>query len=380
MGAGQTFPSETREYKDPLTGARVVQLTNYRGHSHHFYFTNSGWYDDGRRLVFSSDRNNRTNLFSIELASGEITQLTDLDPLPLPREVEFLRACLNPRKPEAYFWHGYTMMALDLVTLRDRVLHEMPAGFDVSMINCTADGESVCASISEDMSDRFRVDYLRGYVGFAETWAAMPLSRIIQVAVDGSGSRVVWEEKYWVGHVNTSPTLKDMLTFCHEGPGDKIDTRIWGLNLATGQAWRIRPKAPDEIIGHEYWHADGLRVGYHGWQTNGPKFLGHVRYDNTDTVEAHFPGETGHIHSNDASLIVGDGGQVVRLWRWNGSAYEGPRALCEHHSSMKIQQLHVHPRLTPDGKQVLFTTDVSGYGNVYLADVGDFDSLPTVAD
>ncbi|MBM4047283.1 MAG: oligogalacturonide lyase, partial [Planctomycetes bacterium] len=50
--------------------------------------------------------------------------------------------------------------------------------------------------------------------------------------------------------------------------------------------------------------------------------------------------------------------------------------LCEHRSSCHVQQVHVHPRFTPDGKQVLFTSNVSGYGNVYLADVPVFESLP----
>lgn len=36
------------------------------------------------------------------------------------------------------------------------------------MINCNADGKFVYASITEDLSDGFRVDYLRGYVGFRE--------------------------------------------------------------------------------------------------------------------------------------------------------------------------------------------------------------------
>ncbi|MEQ7125466.1 hypothetical protein ABN034_13210 [Actinopolymorpha sp. B11F2] len=38
--------------------------------------------------------------------------------------------------------------------------------------------------------------------------------------------------------------------------------------------------------------------------------------------------------------------------------------------------MHVHPRLRPDNRQVLFTTDSSGYGNVHLVDVPDLDSLP----
>jgi oligogalacturonide lyase len=80
--------------------------------------------------------------------------------------VEFLRACVSPQNDAAYFWHEYKLMALDLTTLEERILYVMPYKFDVSMINVTADGHFVCASISADMSDRFPVDLLRGYVGF----------------------------------------------------------------------------------------------------------------------------------------------------------------------------------------------------------------------
>ncbi|MEZ4556359.1 MAG: hypothetical protein R2854_07915 [Caldilineaceae bacterium] len=155
-----------------VTGAAVDSVT--RGTATTSILPILGWYDNGRRLLFSSDRENRTNLYSLELASGVITQLTDLAPLPLPREVEFLRACVSTVTNEAYFWHGYQLLALDLATLTTRVLYEMPQGWDVSMINATADGRYVCASISEDLSDRFPVDLLRGYVGFYETWRPTP--------------------------------------------------------------------------------------------------------------------------------------------------------------------------------------------------------------
>lgn len=384
MTAGKIWPGETRTYTDPRTGVEVKQLTNYRGHSHHFYFTNPGWYDGGRRLVFSSDRDNKTNLFSIALENGEITQLTDLTPLPLPREVEFLRACLNPVRPEAYFWYGYELVALDLNTLEQRTLHRMPDGWDVSMINCSADGKHVYCSISEDMSGRFRVDLLRGYVGFRETWAAMPLSQIVQVAVDGSGSRVVWEEKYWIGHVNTSPKHSHLLTFCHEGPWEEVDNRIWGLNAETGDVWKIRPReAEGETVGHEYWHADGNLIGYHGRYPNGETFFGHIRYDNTNRIEVpfeHIRGYCQHFHSNGIDMVVSDVGPTVDVWRWDGESYGEARALCSHDSSCKIQQLHVHPRFNAAGTQVVFTSDVSGYGNVYLCDLPDFDSLPLVGN
>ncbi len=122
--------SEKKTYIDPTSGVPVTRLTDYKGHSHHFYFTNPGWYDDGRKLLVSSDRNNRTNLFGIEVATGEIEQLTDLDPVPLPREFEFLRASKSWVRDEVYFWHDLSLMALDLTTQDLRVIFEMEPGLE----------------------------------------------------------------------------------------------------------------------------------------------------------------------------------------------------------------------------------------------------------
>lgn len=378
MTKGQTWPAEHHAYTDRLTGVRVRRLTNYKGHSHHFYFTNPGWWDNGRRLLFGSDRGNRTNLFSLELESGEITQLTDMDQPPPPGETSFLFASVSPTQPEAYFWHGPELIALHLETLEQRTLFRAPAGYLPNMTNVTADGQAVCSVIYQDLSDRFEVDLLHGYVGFREYWEAMPHSQIVRARTDGSGADVVFEENYWIGHINTSTTHPAALTYCHEGPWEQVDNRIWGLDMATGKNWQIRPRTAGERVGHEYWHADGMHLGYHGAWPDGRKFFGRIRFDNTEPFEVDFPHETGHIHSNDFSLIVGDAGRVVRLWQWNGEGFDGPRALCEHGSSAHIQQVHVHPRFNAAGTHVLFTSDVSGYGNLYLAEVPEFASLPPV--
>jgi oligogalacturonide lyase len=66
----------------------------------------------------------------------------------------------------------------------------------------------------------------------------------------------------------------------------------------------------------------------------------------------------------------------ILLWRWQGEAIEEPRIVCEHRSSFHIQQTHVHPRFSPHGKQILFTRDGGGYGNVYLLDVPQYGELP----
>lgn len=382
MAKGDRFPAEWRSFNDPSTGVNVRQLTGYKGHSHHLYFTNPGWYDDGRKLLFGSDRGNRTNLYGISLASGEITQLTDLDMPPPPAETSFLFTSKNPRREEVYFWHGRTLLALDLDSLEERRLYEAPAGFVTNMTNVTADGRYVCTALYEDLSDRFPIDLLHGYVGFEEYWAAMPLSRVLRIDTASGQSEIVFEEHYWIGHINTSPALPHILTFCHEGPWHKVDNRIWGLDLETGRAWKIRPTVAGERVGHEYWFADGEQIGYHGRSAEGTPFFGSIHYDNSGRVEAPFPHDSTHFHSNALDLIVGDGSRSdprLLLWRFRDGQFEGPRVALTHRGSFHIQIAHVHPRFAPDGKTILFCSDASGYANLHLIETPDFDALAEIA-
>ncbi|MDX1283847.1 MAG: oligogalacturonate lyase family protein, partial [Draconibacterium sp.] len=292
---------------------------------------------------------------------------------------EFFRACKNPVKEEAYYWHDLELKAIDLNTNISRTIYTMEDGWKVSMSNCSADGKNVYFGSWEDLSDQFEVDLLRGYVGFDETWAAKPLSKIIRVAVDGSDSEVIFEEQYWIGHVNTSPTRSDLITFCHEGPWELVDNRIWCMNVETKEVWKIRPRTkPREKVGHEYWYEDGETIGYHGTRKDGNAFLGHLKYDNTEKAEFEFSSNTGHIHSNNKGLIVGDGKGVIKLWKWNGKKYDGPRILCEHGSSMQTQHSHPHPRFSKEGTHIIYTSDITGYCNVYRVEVPKFESLPLV--
>lgn len=235
MSKGAIYPAAWRTFEDRYTGVRITQLTAHKAHSHHLYFTNPGWYDHGRRLLFGSERGNRVNLYSLDLMSGEITQLTDLDQPPPLAETSFLFASVNPVRPEVYFWHGRDLVALDLHTLDERRIYRAPERFLTNITNVTADGRYVCTGLYEDLSDRFAIDLLHGYVGFVEYWEARPRSQIVRINVDNGDADIVFEEQYWIGHVNTSPTLPDILTYCHEGPWQKVDNRIWGLDLTTGK-------------------------------------------------------------------------------------------------------------------------------------------------
>ena len=95
--------------------------------------------------------------------------------------------------------------------------------------------------------------------------------------------------------------------------------------------------------------------------------------------------EIAEQHAARITVIVGDGlsserTPYVLLCRVHGERFEGPRVLCVHRGSQHTQHLHVHPRFTPDGKQVLFTADPRGYGQLFLAELPPFESLPTLAE
>jgi oligogalacturonide lyase len=374
IGIGSRWEPELNIYQDPVSGATVRQLTNYKGHSNHFYFTYPCWYDEGRKIVFYSDRESRTNLFGVDLESGDITQLTDLD----PEHGDIDDLSKNPVREEIYFYHGNTLMALDLASLDVRPLHTRPEGYVGSGANATADGKYLFTGYHQDLSDQFQVDLGHGYVGFQEYWEAHPHSIAVKVPVGGGSSEVVYEEDYWLGHFNASPKLSNIVTFCHEGPWHKVENRIWGLNLNTGAVWQIRPNAPGEAIGHEYWMQDGERIGYHGRAAEGPVY-GSIRYDNTDQIEVPFEGHCWHFHSYMLDLVVGDGDSenpYLLLWRFKDGQFEGPKVLVWHRGSFHIQRVHLHPCFNAEGTQIVYTADPQGYGQVFVVDVPDFDSLP----
>ena len=371
---GSIWAPEWKTFADPTSGVTIRQLTDYRCHSNHFYFTNPGWYAAGAKLLFLSDRENAVNIYGVDLASGEIAQLTDFP----PDADEPSGLFLNPTKDEVSFYHGKDLTVLDLETLDLRVIYSQPDGYRRGSTNITADGKYVCTPFTEDLSDRIRMDLGHGYIGFREYWEAHPQSMIVKIALDGSSSDVVFQEKYWLGHINASPKLPNIITYCHEGPWNLVENRIWGLDIDSGTTWMLRENAPDESIGHEYWMADGEHIGYHGRTPNGPVY-GSVRFDDTRRVEAPFTYGSMHFHSKDLGLIVGDGGRndpYVLIWRFRDGAFQGPKVLATHRGSFHIQRLHVHPCVKADGAQVVFTADPQGYGQVYLLEMPDFDALP----
>lgn len=384
MTVGRIWKDEPYRYQDPHSGREVIQLTNYRGHSNHLYFTDPCWIKDNKSFIFTSDRENCSNLFRYDLESYAITQLTDL------KSSERPGGCFSKANMAHYFVVNDALYELDVQTLELRTLYEAPDDFVLdSRFAPTADGKYVCGLLTERAAFAGEPMISYSYSRFVEFFEKQPLSRIICVNVKTGKADTLFEERRYMSHVNPSPTQAQLLTFCHEGPWPRVEHRIWGLNLATGESWQIRPQESGEAVGHEYWFADGIHIGYHGFPRQGPRrgFFGAIRWDNAEKIEFDFPFHSWHFHSNDLALIVGDGTQpsvpnatpFIKLFKREGDTFVGPRLLAMHRSTFNDQYAHPHPRFAPDGKHVLYTSDLTGYANMYWVSVGDFYDLPEVS-
>jgi hypothetical protein len=155
-------------------------------------------------------------------------------------------------------------------------------------------------------------------------------------------------------------------------------------------------------------------AGYHGRprDESGRHVFGHIRWDNEEWVEDHFPFHSTHFHSLDETLIVGDetpafvftsespARPYIQLFNrrslsaWDGEQYVRPKILAYHvgkaskflafprtfnNQARKARRTARHgtcTRFTPDGKAVLYTSDWTAYSNMYLVEVGEFDELP----
>ncbi|WP_276255863.1 oligogalacturonate lyase family protein [Halomontanus rarus] len=383
--AGRHWTPELEEYVDPGTGARVRQLTTQPGaQDHHLYFTTGGWYDDGRRLLLRSVREGEWDLFSIDLETGQLTQLTDL-----PQDVSGSTR-VNERTGEVYFAYSFegeaydndVIVGLDLHTLAVRPVVEKPEGYDdynFGVDDVLADDERLLVSVGE------RTDG-EGHAGIHETY---PQSAIFTAEIEGDDDlELVHGEEYWISHVNASPTRPELLTYCHEGPWDYVDNRIHVANLETGETYRLRETDEETAVGHEYWLADGEYVGYHGWRgerTPEDSFHGTVRYDDTDRLETKIPVRRTHCHSNTRERFVCDGddtkAQYLLLYeRDEDGEYRQPRKLASH--AWGEDSPHPHSRFSPDGSTVVFGADRAGPDNdVFLVDVpDDVTTLPLYHD
>ncbi|MCX6134900.1 MAG: oligogalacturonate lyase family protein [Ignavibacteriales bacterium] len=360
---GKIFPAEWREFPSLVTDYTVVQLTTDKAEDIRLYFYNDGIVPAANSVVFSSTRTGRDNLFLINLNDGHITQVTD------GRRIQGGSAVISIQKNEVYYFDSGALCATDLSTFKSRKLgYAIPAGYATSSsLTITDDGEWLGIGIVESTNSgkKYPTDFDR----MRAKMDSRPWSEILLVRTSSGEVRKVHREKQWISHVMVHPQNPNLVSYCHEGPWEIVDQRLWFVNADGSDNHPVRVEArTEDRVGHEYWFPDGKRMGYQvstDWPRKGIGILdiatGHYKeyYNATDR----------HTEVNyGCDLFVGDGRAEIpwiNLYTISGDSLVC-RHVFRHDDDFKRSMDDPHPSFLAKSADILFTSNRDGNTNVYL--------------
>lgn len=369
---------------DPDTGATVTRLTPLDVTCHRNYFYQKCFTNDGKRLLFAGEfgPENYWNYHLLDLESQVATQLTDQ-----AKENTF-GGFLTPDDKSLYFVRAErNLIKLDLATLKEEVIYTVPKGWVGygTWVSNTACTKMVGIEIHAD--DWFP---LSDWKKFHDMYHAKPRCRMIRIDLTTGQREVILEKDGWLGHPQYRPYDDNTVAYCHEGPHDLVDARMWfinedGTNMRCGKVHEA-----GESCTHEFWVPDGSLMIYvsflKGETERNIWSLDPITLKNEKLI--HMPA-CSHLMSNfDGSLIVGDGcgspadvadsssheietDPFLYLFNVKDKSF---RQIAHHDSSWEVykksrQVTHPHPSFTPDESQVLYSCDAEGEPALYLASV-----------
>jgi oligogalacturonide lyase len=211
----------------------------------------------------------------------------------------------------------------------------------------------------------------------------------------------------WLNHAQCSPTDPTMMLFCHEGTWHEVD-RVWTLRIGTDDAKLMhRRTMPYEIAGHEFFGHDGKWVWYDLQTPRSKEFwLAGVNLETGERIRYGLERSEWSVHYNvspDGKLFAGDGGgpnsvanrspmpenrplnppgngQWIYLFtpkaEFKTETIDGEAVKVGSFTSEKLVDLSKHDydlepnvTFTPDGKWVVFRSNMQGERHVYAVEV-----------
>ena len=390
----KTAPNEPpREYIDKDTGHRVVRLSDEPGSST-FYFHQNAYTANGDKLVFST----REGLSTYNFKTKKI------EPIVEGRAGDVIVG-KNSRK--VFYMKGDTVYETDVDTKKTREIVKdarlrTGAGFAINADETLLGGSMVTGETPEEFRPRApqtqpsptpqtnaNSDAAQpghdNYPGKGEMMerrlaAKIPMA-LYTVNIKTGEVKTFNNSTDWLNHVQFSPTDPTLMMFSHEGPWHKVD-RIWTIRTDGSQLTQIHKRSmPMEIAGHEFFGKQGKYI-YYDLQTPKSVQFWLARYDiktgKTDKFSltkhewsVHYNvSPDGKFYSGDGggpnSVAKGDNGQWMYLFTPENGKLKAEKLvnLAKHDYS-----LEPNGTFTPDGKWVVFRSNMFGPTQIYAVEV-----------
>jgi oligogalacturonide lyase len=356
MTRGETHPPEAATTTDRRTGATIRQVTDHRSINHHPFFTVTAYDDDMDWLVFVSHRTGRPEVFGERRETGELVQFTE--------NGDLNEWSINP-SPDGdyvYFTAGTRACRVSTESYETEVLADFG---DVPM---TGEGMVGAAMGTNALSPSGR-------------WWAVPYSvgeRSRLAVVDTqSGDWTDVLERDTIGHPQFCPDDPSLLFYA--GP---LTDRVWLVNRDGSGNRRLYEREPGEWITHETWVPGRRELAFVDWP-NG------MRAVDVDTGAERRVTDCNAWHaaaSPDGTRMVADtnfpdvglqlfdprdGVAKTRTLCYPaassiGEHWDGPFPYADGPVDVYApQHTHPHPSFAPGADRVVYTSDRSGFAQVY---------------
>lgn len=366
--------------QDPDTGVEVTRLTPPEVTCHRNYFYQKCFTQDGSKLLFAGEFDGNWNYYLLDIAAAEAVQLTG------GTGDNTFGGFLSPDDKSLYYVKNErTLLEVNLETLVEREVYRVPEdwvgyGTWVANSDCT---KLVGIEISKD-------DWvpLNDWKIFHDFFHKGPNCRLLRVDLQTGESAVIHQEKNWLGHPIYRPFDDNTVAFCHEGPHDLVDARMWMVNEDGSNVRKVKEHAEGESCTHEFWVPNGSSLMYVSYlKGQQGRTIYSYNPDNGINEEVMQMPACSHLMSNfDGTLLVGDGsGTPVDVKDTSGYTIDNDPYLyafdvakkayfrvARHDTSWATfansrQVTHPHPSFTPDDSAILFSSDKDGKPALYIA-------------
>lgn len=368
---GSIHPSELREFRDKKTDARIYQLTNDETINHNLYFLTPSFTPDQNYLIFTSYRSGKANFYKLGFPNGDILQLTDGD------EVHGYSGVISKDGTKLFYTEGDAIKEVHFDTFAERILADYPDG-SLGECSVSADEKYIVTAMKRDGK-----------------------SHITVTSTDGSGGEIIYTSPdQTIIHPQFHPKQADLIAYS----GDPAP-RMWTIKRDGTENRKLYEHENSEFLVHETFlgSQDDLIV------THWPYALRRISLETLE-METISDFNAWHIASNQEGtkvlcdtvhpdiglrLVDVETGQHEPIcypqssssgsqWRkdryavaedWAAAQQAGDREKSLSWMEMKVdtvygpQWTHPHPSFSPDEKLVVYTSDVSGHSQVYVAEI-----------
>ena len=366
-----------REWVEPATGHRVVRLSDEPGTAS-LYFHQNPYTATGDKIVVTTTN----GLATIDLQTRTIAALA-------PGRGGKL--VVGRKTRQAYYVVGDTAYAADLDTRVVREIKTDPRLRTGSGFGLSADETLLAGSYVEEggqapdapataPSNPLLIPEAQE-ASLEARWLARRPMAIYTLNVKTGELKTIYRSTDWLNHVQMSPTDPALIMYCHEGPWHKVD-RIWTIRTDGSQRQLMHSRTMDmEIAGHEFFSADGKTIWYDLQTPKSQVFwLAGVEIATGKRTRYSVEREHWSVHFNqspDGTMFAGDGGgpnsvaapgngQWIYLFRpANGKLVAEKLVDLAKHN----YRLEPNVTFTPDGKRIVFRSNMHGDTHVYVVDV-----------